>query len=86
MNTNMMEMNLNEMAAINGGDALDHATGAVTGTTVGAMVGAGVGSIAGAPGVVIGMGVGAIAGGVSCGILGINKVKSWLRSKLGTKK
>lgn len=86
MNTNMMEMNLNEMAAINGGDALDHAAGAVTGTTVGLMVGSGVGSIAGAPGVVIGMGVGAIAGGISCGILGINKVKSWLRSKLGTKK
>ena len=81
-----MEMNLNEMAMVNGGgDTLDHVAGAVTGVTVGAMVGFGVGSIGGAPGAVIGMCVGAAGCGTAGGYYGITKIKSWLRKKLGKK-
>ena len=81
MNNNTMELNLNEMAMVNGGgDALDHVAGALGCGTVGMMVGAGVGSIAGAPGVVIGAVAGAVGGGVAGGYFGIKKVKSWVRS------
>ena len=83
MNTNTMELNLNEMeTVIGGGDTLDHVAGAVTGVTVGMMVGAGVGSIAGAPGVVVGMIVGGTGCGVAGGIFGITKMKSWLKEHL----
>ena len=33
MNTNTMELNLNEMAMVNGGDTMDHVAGAIAGTT-----------------------------------------------------
>jgi outer membrane lipoprotein SlyB len=82
MNTNMMEMNLNEMAEINGGDTLDKVAGALTGVAVGGMVGCGVGSIAGAPGCVVGMIVGATGCGVAGGIFGITKMKKWLKEHL----
>ena len=77
---------MKEMEMVNGGDTLDHVAGALMGVTVGAMVGSAAGFVAGAPGCVIGMGVGAVGGGVSCGILGISKVKNWVRQYLPTKK
>lgn len=83
MNTNTMELNLNEMAMVTGGetgDAMDHVAGAVAGVTAGAMAGAGIGCIAGAPGCVIGLCVGAVGCGVTGGVVGINKVRSWIRS------
>ena len=80
MNTNMKELNLNEMAMVTGGDALDHVAGAVTGVSTGAMVGCMVGGVVGgAPGAVIGAGIGAIGCGVTFGIYGINKVKKWFK-------
>lgn len=83
MNTNMMELNLNEMAMVVGGetgDVMDHVGGAITGVTVGAMAGAGVGCVAGAPGCVIGMCVGAVGCGVAGGVVGLDRVTSWVRS------
>ena len=65
MNTNTMELNLNEMAMVAGGetgDVMDHVGGAITGVTVGAMVGAGVGC------------------GVAGGVVGLDRVTSWVRS------
>ena len=48
MNTNTMELNLNEMAMVNGGgETADHVAGALMGATVGMMVGGMSGSIAG---------------------------------------
>ena len=82
MNTNMMELNLNEMAAVNAGDTLDKVAGALAGVAVGGMVGCGVGSIAGAPGCVVGMIAGATGCGVAGGIFGITKIKSWLKEHL----
>ena len=78
MNTNMKELNLNEMATVNGGDTKDHATGAVVGATVGGILGAGVGTVFGAPGVIVGTIVGA-TGGVAGGTLGFNRIKSWFQ-------
>ena len=83
MNTNTMELNLNEMAMVAGGetgDVMDHVGGAITGVTVGAMVGAGVGCVAGAPGCVIGMCVVSVGCGVAGGVVGLNKVGNWVRS------
>ena len=83
MNTNTMELNLNEMEiVIGGGDTLDHVAGALGCGTVGMMVGAGVGSIAGAPGCVVGLIVGGTGCGIAGGIFGINKMKSWLKEHL----
>ena len=83
MNTNMMELNLNEMAMVVGGetgDVMDHVGGAVTGVAAGAKAGATVGCIAGAPGCVIGMCVGAVGCGVAGGVVGLDRVTSWVRS------
>ena len=60
MNTNTMELNLNEMEMVNGG--FDWVKAVVWGT-VGATVGAGVGaSVGGIPGMVVGGGVGGAVG------------------------
>lgn len=83
MNTNMMELNLNEMEkVIGGGDTLDHVCGAVTGATVGMMVGTGIGSIAGAPGCVVGLIAGGVGGGVAGGYFGISKIKNRVKEHL----
>ena len=83
MNTNTMELNLNEMEMVIGGvDALDHAAGALTGVTVGMMVGGMVGSIAGAPGAVIAGIAGGVGGGVAGGYFGITKISNWLKEHL----
>ena len=80
MNTNTMEMNLNEMATVTGGgDTMDHVGGAITGVTAGAMAGCLVGSIAGAPGAIVGTVVGASGCGVAGGVLGLKKVRSLIR-------
>ena len=78
MNTNTMELNLNEMAMVTGGDAVDHVRGAVCGgflCGIGGLVVGGV--VGGAPGLVIGMVGGAVAGGTAGGILGMKKILSW---------
>ena len=80
MNSSMMELDLNEMAMVTGGDTIDHVAGAVTGVTAGAMVGCMVGSIAGAPGAVIGLCVGAVGCGTAGGYFGLTKIKNWIRS------
>ena len=85
MNTNTMELNLNEMAAVNGGDTKDHVTGAVVGATVGGILGAGVGTVFGAPGVIFGTIAGATGGGVTGGALGFNRIKNWFKSILPNK-
>ena len=82
MNTNTMELNLNEMETVTGGDTLDHVAGALTVGTAGMLVGAGIGSIAGAPGVVIGAVAGAAGGGTVGGIFGFSKIRSWLREHI----
>ncbi|MBP5169354.1 MAG: Blp family class II bacteriocin [Oscillospiraceae bacterium] len=81
MNTNTMELNLNEMELVTGGgDTLDHVAGAVTGVVSGAMVGCVVGgTVGGAVGAVVGSAAGAIGCGVTFGIYGIKKVKSWFK-------
>ena len=85
MNTNMMELNLNEMATVNGGDTKDHVAGAITGVTAGSMVGGIVGSIAGAPGCVVGIVVGGTGCGIAGGIFGITKISNWLKEHLPSK-
>ena len=83
MNTNTMELNLNEMATVTGyGDTLDHVAGALSVGTAGMMICSGIGSIAGAPGVVIGAVAGAAVGGSVGGIYGFSRIKKWVREHL----
>ena len=83
MNTNTMELNMNEMeTVIGGGDTLDHVAGALTGVAVGMMVGAGVGSIAGAPGVAVGVVAGGTGCGIAGGIFGFTRIRDWAREHL----
>ena len=75
MNTNTMELNLEEMKAVTGGDAGDHVAGAVMGmglgTITGGLIGCAIGGLGGAAtGAVIGAPIGAVAGG----IVGIRKL------------
>ena len=67
MNTNVMELNVNEMAMVNGagwGSFWD-------GLACGLMPGAGTGAIIGGPvGALVGGGIGAIAGGAVGGAIG----------------
>ena len=73
MNTDIMELNLNELENVTGGGVLDHVFGAITGLTAGTMVGGMVGSVGGAPGCIIGGIFGGVGGGVAGGILGLDK-------------
>ena len=76
MNTNTMELNLDEMAMVSGGDVLDHVEGAFDGGVVcgvgGLIVG---GIIAGGPGAGIGFCAGAVGGGIAGGILGLSGIR-----------
>jgi len=74
MNTNTMELNLNEMETVNGGDAMDHIAGAVMGFGIGGLAGLGVGSaVAGPVGAPVGAFVGCVGGAVAGGIVGADK-------------
>ena len=72
MNTNMNELNLNELEMVSGGDKMKSATnGAAVGLMPGASAGAIIGGCIGGPlGALAGGGIGAIAGGLAGGIAG----------------
>ena len=83
MKENMMELQLNEMEMVNGGDVWDHVTGAEVGFGMGALAGMGVGAavggaVAGVPGALTGMqvgiAVGAVGGAVYGGIVGCTSI------------
>ena len=75
MNTNVNEMNLNEMEMITGGDFWNHVIGAVTGMGVGALVGGLVGgAVSSGMGAPVGMMIGAPVGAVAGGIVGIRDI------------
>ena len=80
MNTNTMELNLNEMEMIAGGDIWDHVNGAIRGALGGAVVGF-IGGLAtaGPAGGVVGFGGGFVAGGVAGGIVGDKVIESGFR-------
>ena len=76
MNTNTMELNLNEMAMVTGGDVLDHVEGAFDGAVVCGISGLIIGGlIGGGPGAAIGFGGGAVVGGIAGGILGLSGIQ-----------
>ena len=80
MNTNTMELNLNEMEMIAGGDIWDHVNGAIRGAVGGAVVVAIGGLITAGPvGGVVGFGGGLVAGGVAGGIVGDEVIESGIR-------
>ncbi len=65
MNTNTIELNLNEMEIVTGGDFWNHVIGAVTGMGVGALVGGLVGgAVSSGMGAPVGIMIGAVAGGI----------------------
>ena len=71
MNTNTMELKLNEMELVNGGGFWDHVLGAAEGVAVGFFAGLGGGlAIAGPGGAAVGCVGGAVAGGVAGGVAG----------------
>ena len=72
MNTNMMELNMNEMEMVNGGDIIDGiAKGAIAGMSGGALIGGFTLGFPGATfGTLIGTAGGAIVGGVIAAIKG----------------
>ena len=76
MNTNTMELNLNEMEMVNSGtSAEDHYLGAITGMTFGGLGGLAVGSaiggvIGGVPGACVGGQIGCVTGMVGGTIAG----------------
>ena len=84
MNTNMMELNLNEMEMVNGGtSAEDHYLGAITGMTFGGLGGLAVGSaiggvVGGVPGACVGGQIGCltgmVGGAVAGGIVGVSAI------------
>ena len=71
MNTNTMELNLNEMELVNGGSIGDHVLGALVGVGTGFFAGMFGGlAIAGPGGAAVGCVGGAVAGGVAGGVAG----------------
>ena len=71
MNTNTMELNLNEMELVNGGGVWDHVLGAAEGVSGGFFAGLFGGlAIAGPGGAAVGSIGGAVAGGVVGGVAG----------------
>ena len=90
MNTNIMEMNPNEMELVNGGGIWDHVLGAAEGVAGGFFAGLFGGlAIAGPGGAAVGSVGGAVAGGVVGGVAGhsgvcdaIETAKTVIRIKL----
>ena len=77
MNTNTMELNLNEMELVNGGSIGDHVLGALVGVGTGFFAGMFGGlAIAGPAGGVAGMFGGAVVGGVAGGIGGVSGINN----------
>ena len=71
MNTNTMELNLNEMELVNGGGVWDHVLGAAEGVAGGFFGGLFGGlAIAGPGGAAVGSVGGAVVGGVAGGVAG----------------
>ena len=71
MNTSTMELTMDELETVNGGDAVDHVIGAVIGGGYCAMAGFFGGLLAAGPvGAAAGFGSGLVAGGVVGGIAG----------------
>ena len=67
MNTGMMELNMMEMEALNGGKL----TGAIVYGTLGAAIGGTIGGVAGLAFGPIGAGIGAFVGAAGLGTMGI---------------
>ena len=90
MNTNTMELNLNEMELVNGGGIWDHVLGAVEGVAGGFFAGMFGGlAIAGPGGAAVGSVGGAVVGGVVGGVAGqsgvnnvINTTKTVIKIRL----
>ena len=67
MNTKMMELNMNEMELVNGGNIIDGiGKGVCTGAAGGAFIG---GVTLGFPGATFGMLIGAVGGGIAGGVI-----------------
>ena len=89
MDTNTMELNLNELETVNGGDVWDHVLGVFTGAMGGAFTGMAAGGlgglgVAGPAGAVTGglggFAVGAVGGAVAGGIVGADKIRDWMNT------
>jgi hypothetical protein len=81
MDTNTMELNLNEMELVNGGSIGDHVLGALVGVGTGFFAGMFGGlAIAGPAGGVVGMVGGAVAGGVVGGVAGQSGVNNAIKT------
>ena len=78
MNTNTMELNLDEMEMVNGGDfeeiVVNRFGGFAMGAAAGGLAGMGVGSVIGPVGTTVGGLVGFAAGGVAGAIGGADKI------------
>ena len=79
MNTNAMELNLDKMEMVNGGDLFEEIVvnrfgGFAMGAAAGGLAGMGVGSVIGPVGTTIGGVVGFAAGGVAGAIVGADKI------------
>ena len=76
MNTNTMELNMEEMALVNGGsDFMDHLAGAAGGMAMGGSAGFVAGMPGGPVGVVTGMIAGGVTGAVVGGAMGCDELK-----------
>ncbi len=81
MNSNTMELTMDELEMVNGGDAMDHVMGAVIGGEYCAVAGFLGGLLAAGPvGAVAGFGGGLVAGGVAGGIAGEQGLGKILRT------
>ena len=79
MNTNTMELNLNEMEMVTGGDFLEDIVvervgGFALGAAAGGLAGMGIGSVIGPVGTTVGGVVGFAAGGVAGAIVGTKNI------------
>ena len=77
MNTNTIELNLNEMELVNGGSIADHVLGAVEGLVIGTFTGMFGGLAIGGPGgAAVGTVGGAVVGTVAGGVAGHSGIKN----------
>ena len=79
MNTETMELNLNEMETVSGGSFWDHLNGVTVGMGAGGLAGLAVGSaVAGPTGGMVGLAAGAVGGAIAGGIVGAEKIVDML--------
>ncbi len=74
MNTNRIELSMDEIETVIGGGFWNHVVGAGTGMGIGALAGSIIGSAIGPAGTEIGLAAGAVAGAVAGGVWGIEKI------------